>query len=122
MKNGRRYYAFLFERGVVENKERPLIENFWGKISIKNGLRIKCYAPHPSPFGDTFPRGGRLYQRQKLKFQMVLLQSVMKRAMGTISAALFEMFLSENKERPLIENFRGKISIKNGLCIKCYAP
>ena len=99
MKNGRRYYAFLFERVLSENKVRP--------SSV-------C-------FTDSFPRGGRLYQRQKLKIQMVLLQSVMKHPAGALQnerwglylppclkgfyqktscAHSFEMFLSENKLRP----------------------
>ena len=36
--------------GLAENKLRPLIfRNFFRNIQkIKNGLRIKCYAPHPS--------------------------------------------------------------------------
>lgn len=29
------------------------------------------YAPHPSPSGDTFPRGGRLYQRLKTFFALL---------------------------------------------------
>ena len=40
-----------------------------------------CYAPHPSPFGDTFPPGGRLYHRHIFKISNGLQQSVTKRAM-----------------------------------------
>ena len=41
----------------TEKKLRPLIfrNSFWNIQKIKNGLRIICYAPHPSPFGDTKP-------------------------------------------------------------------
>ena len=45
----------------TENKLRPLIfKNFLSKIFRKS--KMGC-APHSSPFGDTFPPGGRLYQR-----------------------------------------------------------
>ena len=77
---------------------RPLIfRNFFRNIqNIKNGLRIKCYAPHPSAkltpspqgegyvkgdnlkikrfatvryeTGEACPPGGSLYKRLKLKF------------------------------------------------------
>ena len=29
------------------------------------------YAPHPSPFGDTVPPGGRLYRRLKIFFALL---------------------------------------------------
>ncbi len=29
------------------------------------------YAPHPSPSGDTFPPGGRLYHRLKIFFALL---------------------------------------------------
>ena len=56
---------------------RPLIKMFL----LENKLRpsfVQSFAL------STFPRGGRLYQRQKLKIQMVLLQSVMKHPVGAL--------------------------------------
>ena len=67
-------YSFLllplgFQKFFVKNIQKT-----------KNGLRIICYAPHPSPVGDTKPPRGK---------------AISKATSKTI----------KNKLRPLIENF-----------------
>ena len=65
-------YSFLqlplgFQKFFVKNIQktknglRPLTfrNSFRNIQKIKNGLRIICYAPHPSPVGDTKPPRGK---------------------------------------------------------------
>ena len=94
------------EKQEIENKLRPLLfrNSFRNIQNIKNGLRIICCAPHPSPFGDSkppqLPLGGN---------------SARKAPQG--EGLMQERHIAENKLRPLIfrNSFRNIQKIKNGL-------
>ena len=53
----------FFDVGKRDRGEEIKFRRFVCKISIKI-----CYAPHSSPYGDTFPPGGRLKTLSKVAF------------------------------------------------------
>ncbi len=57
----------MFEIFYIENKIRPLIENFRWKISIKNGLR-----PSSVSFSDSFPPRGSRNIRRNFKLTSIV--------------------------------------------------